>query len=1489
MPAISKIRFTNVVYENGEKRYNDDIFEFDSYNGAILLENGGGKTVFVQTALQAILPNIEVADRKVKNTLSLQNTSAHIAIEWILSERPRRYAVTAVTLFMNKEYIDSYKYVYEYLEKDDNSIEKIPFVRDTIYGSKRPSTKEEMAEYYGYMSQNRMNAKTFKTIRDYHTYIEDNFKIIPSEWRKIALINGAEGGVEAFFDACKTTGQLVDNLLIPTVEEALAGDGTKDFVEIFERQREHFKRYRQLNARIEESKKVEEQINLYSEVFKQYDEAKTEEIKAKENLKSLDSYVKQEAEVIKDKIAKNSKETFALYEQEELWKQKNLSYELKNFESDMNKEEKAYTEVFEGFEKLNNTKVEKEKKAASLQISKYKKDIKIEDEKASLISKQLETLEQDKDIEAIKETLEENGSRLRGYYLDEEEKLEKEKNLIEAQLSNIIKQLKDSKVEIEAIRSKDKALLKNKSSLEGKVELLINDIKRINKSILDNPNEANIKDEIKTWKDRITELENKVFEASKQKKIIIEEQQTIKEALVNLRKALEEVNEEKNKLTNEVNNIDESRLELLYKIKEFRSSWLSFEADAIYSKQNTIVTQIESRLHKLIEEKEKSILQERLAHRYADEYKDSEYYTADAILEKKIEQWRSGFNYIESGTRYIQRISRKEGIEEAELAKAYPYWILTVVTSEDEVNKVKDKASKNFKDISHPIIVLSEKEAKNKAFGEGLLKDENIIYPFTWTNNINQTYFQEWQKDIVVKAEETTKLREEKEVELSSCKELHRDITLFYNKYPYEHYLELSKALKTVKEKIEETSASIKNNEDRLSEIDIELKKLDNDVKEFNTEQRNLEDKVVKGQESINKSKEKEDNEVAISLINTELELIEVEARRAERNLKENEEIKNELSLSLKDKKRDISSLKAEELYEEVKSLSPKYSDLSKEVLIKERTALIDQLNNKQLNRGQLDEQLKNALNLKKLHEKQLDDYVKKLDFTLEGEIEFPIRDEKELADLNEEVKKLKDTIDKLRSEVEAAGKKFDKSKNLYEFKKDEYLKTYKEIVSFNQELELIKPLLSKEKEDLKKKRTYLVNEKERLEKEEKSIDIILRSLEVFNAGYGYLNEEIELRQLPDELVQKLSNNIKQIIDAAKKKLEEAKRFLDKKNLEAEEQKSIFIKFCEAEILDVKLKEMATAGVRFKDTYKDIIEWKKMMSERISRTIEIAQNDIREHDREVQQFINQLHSYLVTMVQELKSIPKKTRIKVEEEWKEVFIFNIPEWEEKEGKEELAKHIDWMLNQLEGDRFKDENGMELAELANKEIEKWLKSKQLLQIVMKQDNIKVKCRKVTNDGKMRSAPFSWEVSNSWSGGEKWSKNMSLFLGILNYLAEKRKQIIPTKANYRTVIVDNPFGKASSDHVLDPVFFIADQLGFQIIALTAHAEGKFIRTYFPIVYSLRLRSSMDNSTQIMTKEREIKHTYFRDNAPETLIRFGEAKQLGFDLDSLFRGSEA
>src|SRR5690625_6843083 len=114
MATIHKVRLTNVVYEGGDKRFNDEVFHFNSHNSAIVLENGGGKTVFIHTVLQAILPHTNLGERKIKDTLQLENSPAHIGIEWIISERPRRYVATVVTLFTQDNQLYSYKFVNEY-------------------------------------------------------------------------------------------------------------------------------------------------------------------------------------------------------------------------------------------------------------------------------------------------------------------------------------------------------------------------------------------------------------------------------------------------------------------------------------------------------------------------------------------------------------------------------------------------------------------------------------------------------------------------------------------------------------------------------------------------------------------------------------------------------------------------------------------------------------------------------------------------------------------------------------------------------------------------------------------------------------------------------------------------------------------------------------------------------------------------------------------------------------------------------------------------------------------------------------------------------------------------------------------------------------------------------------------------------------------------------------------------------------------------------
>ena len=49
----------------------------------------------------------------------------------------------------------------------------------------------------------------------------------------------------------------------------------------------------------------------------------------------------------------------------------------------------------------------------------------------------------------------------------------------------------------------------------------------------------------------------------------------------------------------------------------------------------------------------------------------------------------------------------------------------------------------------------------------------------------------------------------------------------------------------------------------------------------------------------------------------------------------------------------------------------------------------------------------------------------------------------------------------------------------------------------------------------------------------------------------------------------------------------------------------------------------------------------KPFNNRIALAIRHAEDDMREHDRQLQQFINHLHSYLLTIAGELRAIPRK--------------------------------------------------------------------------------------------------------------------------------------------------------------------------------------------------------------------------------------------------------
>lgn len=107
-------------------------------------------------------------------------------------------------------------------------------------------------------------------------------------------------------------------------------------------------------------------------------------------------------------------------------------------------------------------------------------------------------------------------------------------------------------------------------------------------------------------------------------------------------------------------------------------------------------------------------------------------------------------------------------------------------------------------------------------------------------------------------------------------------------------------------------------------------------------------------------------------------------------------------------------------------------------------------------------------------------------------------------------------------------------------------------------------------------------------------------------------------------------------------------------------------------------------------------------------------------------------------------------------------------------------------------------------------------------------------------------TWEAINKGegdltegSGGQTLSVNTFVIMMLMNY----QKKHVGNEKPWTVLILDNPFGRASGSHVLDPIFEIANKLNFQLIAFAAPEIIKVeISERFPVFWALKIADEND-----------------------------------------------
>ncbi len=1117
MPVISKIRFTNVIYEGGSKRYNDDLFLFDGHNAAILLENGGGKTVFIQTALQAVLPHKDMAGRKIRETLSLAGTPAHIAIEWIVNDSPRRYALTAVTLFLQNNELDSYRYVHEYEEGSAHSIEHLPFAKETVSGKKRPADKGEMQEYYSYMSSQHMNARTFATIKEYHAHLETHFQIIPSEWNNIAIINGAEGGVEIFFDNCRTTDQLVSQLLIPTVEDAMNGNSGEAFAEIFEKQREQFKQSKQLRMQIQESKLLEGQIQQFSRVFAQYDQAKTLFDQEKVWMKALFSHARKERADAEDELRKLAEQLAQAGEALQMIERKKASRDIAVQEKALQTSVAEWQSEKEQLDEKQREYDGLELQQYSLEHAKYKARRQAAAEKQALAEAQLKSLDEEQEMAHIIDDVERTKREIRGFYENAEKLLKQDEFFLRNQREALHAKKKQTQAEIEQARSQTEAKKQAQAAVQSRLEQTAAQMERIASKILDNPLQESVEASIPIWQEEIDKaLANQqlyqqyIHECVKQKEFLAEKLEQMRRDV----QALQEQSSHWSGKCQEAERQQETVLSAM-KLAFPRLGYL----DSLYTKQETVMQTAADKLALLEREKEEALQQERMATRKSDDYRHSTIFLADPELETLVARWRDTFHYLETGTQFVQEIVPQRDVSVDTLYDRFPYWAAVLITTDAETDQLVQRVKRHAEQLRNPVFVLSLQEARGllEAAGEYPYQFREII-PSHWQDNLNQDRFESWKLAIRKKAEEVVQLRRNKERELQQLLELNNLLLNFYSYYPQEDYREWLKRRDELLEKISLFQKEIDQATEAVKKYEREWVSYKDKLAYEMSREQHLGNRLQEAKEYIQQKKQWEDAKKESDTLVGEIDLCQRNHAALLRTLHSLEGQEEELRSELEEKRGELARLQGEWLYQQVQALSPLPPQFSLERLRAELEALQALLRDQQASRAEWERQVE-------LFRKEIDDCEKAMELIyakasqpLDQEARFPLDGDGQLQRLTGKLVQLKKVLSAQRDIAERLNSKAASESSRLALMQENFAKQFpeSEIDVFEGDLDEVRVHLEQEEASTLSRTAYLREQEKLAHHAARELDEVLHKLEIKNGTYSFLTSDGQGVSLPE-------------------------------------------------------------------------------------------------------------------------------------------------------------------------------------------------------------------------------------------------------------------------------------------------------------------------------------------------------------------------------------
>ncbi|VDN47261.1 Chromosome segregation ATPase [Petrocella atlantisensis] len=1428
MPKINRIRITNFSYNNNQRHIIDEIFDFyDGENALLSLANGGGKSVLVQTILQAIVPKTKLLGRSFSDFFIGKRDPAYIMIEWLLDDEAG-FLLTGIGVSPSNNYnpnVDEenlnlrfYTFFHHYEDGNKYDIKHIPVTEGMNNGIVITGYNDFKKLIVNESNKGKYDISCYNSSKDEQKEYErklNRYSISRNEWKELMVnINQAEHGVSEVFAQCRSSRQVMEQWIIKYIEKVLDKSSETN---VSDHQKLEEMMIQVATAEVENETFIQE----YESIEKFRIDLKTIEDEAKDICDLIDV----EAE-----------------------KKKELASTYHFFSNKMNEmadaEVQLKSDISHGKAEVEHIELEKKSYEIYLvedAIKKSKEELEciqeqLEDVNSKMEKQQYEfNLQQGaREYEVIEEKLQEKAEKLqmmKNATKDQEELL-KELNRIEYSLKCFYSH------EIEAIDNEMKNFaIELKNFVTRKEELV-----KLTKQKNEQKSELNSdKGELKAKTEEFYRYEKKVYSELG-------------------------INFNRNPLLNELNQDDIDK-----KIRDFNNEHSILESDYTNCKENLeqsykqteIVKVNQSSLNmKLMNIKEERSTNENLINQY-EEKKNA----IRTIISTYCQNEGSVFDQVTILTR---------------LRKQYAQWNQKAITSEMEINEISKMINGLKEGISYlptTLIHLLKNNDLDIFTGEQYLRElssadrEKIIslnsllpYGLIVTEKERQIIEELTEnKDISQLIPLFSHSDKETRIELGGNQILSNPSLLKYDEDALRAHID--KIEKQKEQLAVEKSAAVKSAECYLSLINsVESFKF---TKEYEKELYYIRDEIAN---KIEKNViEQEECQNLMNQLTQDIDVLKEKQQQIETGInkwKVNINLLNEYIEKNKQFVKELESLN--QIMSLIETIDKGIKKLSDELILVEKM-----INDVNVKHSLKDVNLKDVKKKYELYQNSVEDVIiNEMESELEGRLKAckaKITDNVE--QINEQLQKIQKDIDRSNHNLERYGLNFADVRDI----------RYSEIIEKELHNQIIELKREKEKQDktsneidkkisgfdaVKNEKYKRLNGSTIIDKSEIKGDFDERQLK--------LNKHIDLLIIEVDLLlskKSLLSNMNTLIGAKVDNISKI-QYNSEVSIQIDENTESKIRELISQFIGATIKTSRLIGdfektcKKVKDSYLDIVagtvqeaikgiytqidnlerSYDKYyyLTERIAFYDELLGNTMKLMQTKIDQLVhskNDLieHAYLEAknVYDEIPKVVDNSSIEIDGAKKKILDIQYDKIQSDEiAKERIKDHILICLDSITHEIKNNEDESRIR----KNVIKILSTKELLNIISNLENFKVKAYKVDINEKNRKM-MSWEdliVKNS--GGEKFVAYFSLLVALISYSRKNTHNIdlFKKKEESKVLIMDNPFGPITSGHLLKPMFDIAKKYNTQLICLSDIKEGAVINS-FNLVYNIKIRQNM------------------------------------------------